>query len=155
MASNRDSIDEAPATRAPWHLWAVGIAALLWNAIGAVDYVMTRSHNDAYLNAVMPGVEPATVYAFIEAMPILAQIGWGFGVWGAVAGTLLLLARSRFAMWAYLVSLIGAVVSFGVQYTGPKPPEGMDDGIMPMVIIAIALGLFLYARAMRSKGVLR
>lgn len=142
-------------TRTPLHLWIVGVVAALWNAIGAADYTMTRMQNDDYFRAVMPGIEPSVIYAYIDAMPILAQAGWGVGVWGAVAGTLLLLARSRFALWAYLASLAGAIVSFGVQYAGPKPPEGMDDGIMPIVITAIALGLFLYARAMKSKGVLR
>jgi len=26
----------------PWHVWVVGIVALLWNAMGALDYTMTE-----------------------------------------------------------------------------------------------------------------
>ncbi len=33
--------------------------------------------------------------------------------------------------------------------------DGGFNAIMPYVIIAVALGLFVYARAMRIKGVLR
>ncbi len=155
MGEDATDVRSEAATRTPLHLWAVGVAALMWNAIAAADYVMTRMQNDDYFRAVMPGAEPSVIYAYIDAMPILAQAGWGLGVWGAVAGTLLLLARSRFALWAYLASLAGAIISFGIQYAGPAAPEGMDDGIMPIIITVIALGLFLYARAMKAKGVLR
>jgi hypothetical protein len=29
-------------TRAPWHLWVIGGIALLWSAMGAMDYVVGR-----------------------------------------------------------------------------------------------------------------
>ena len=151
MASEA-AIDRA---KAPAHLWIVGILALIWNALGVTDYVMTRLRHEEYSRAVMPDLDPATVYAYVDNMPLLGSIGWGLGVWGALAGTLLLLARSRHAVAAYLVSLIGAIVSFGFQFAGPKPPEGMDDPVMPIVITAIAIALLLYARWMRRKGVLR
>ena len=154
MASEPIDTHRHGSDKVPLHLWAVGVIALLWNAIGVTDYVMTRLHHDVYFRTVMPGVEPTTVYAYIDAMPMVAQAGWGLGVWGAAAGTLFLLARSRWAVWAYLASLVGAVVTFRIQYDGPKPPEGMDDGIMPVVITAIALALYLYARAMRARRVL-
>jgi len=151
MASDIKSV----SVKAPVHLWIVGILALLWNLIGVVDYVMSRSRNDEYFQAVIPSLDPAVIYAYIDRMPLLVAAGWGLGVWGALVGTLLLLARSRHAVLAYLVSLVGAVVSFGVQFGGPKPPEGMDGPVMPIVITLIALALLLYARAMRAKGVLR
>jgi hypothetical protein len=31
-------------TDAPWHLWLVGVIAVLFNAIGAFDFVMAMSH---------------------------------------------------------------------------------------------------------------
>ena len=37
--------------KAPWHLWVVGIVALLWSAGGAFDYVMTQTRNEEYLAA--------------------------------------------------------------------------------------------------------
>jgi hypothetical protein len=30
------------ATKAPWHLWAVGIVTLLWTAVGIFSYMMTH-----------------------------------------------------------------------------------------------------------------
>ena len=34
--------------KTPWHIWVVGIFALLWNAFGALDYVLTRYDVAAY-----------------------------------------------------------------------------------------------------------
>ena len=41
--------------RTPVHLWIVGIVALLWNAIGCYDYLMTRMRNTDYFEKMMPG----------------------------------------------------------------------------------------------------
>jgi hypothetical protein len=55
---------------------------------------------------------------------------------------------------AFLASLIGMGLSFGDQFLVHRPPAGMDDPILPLCIIIVGLGLFFYARAMRSRGVL-
>jgi len=33
----------------PLHLWVVGILALLWNAIGVLNYLMTQTRNETYM----------------------------------------------------------------------------------------------------------
>ena len=92
----------------------------------------------------------------MDAMPIYASFGWGLGVWSALGGTLLLLARSRHAVTLYLASLVGMALSFGYQFLlAPPAPPGMDSPVIPLVIIAIGIALFVYARQMRIKGVLR
>jgi hypothetical protein len=144
--------------RAPVHLWIVGILSLLWSCFGCYDYLMTRLHNTDYLASAMPGVDPAAALAWVEDMPMYAQIGWGLGVWLAFLGAVLLLMRSRWAVWSYGISFVGAVLSLGYQLLLAPPLAGADAAIykiMPVVIILVALGLFLYARAMEKKGVLR
>ena len=146
--------------RPPIHLWIVGGLATLWNIIGPTDYLMTRMRNDAWIEMGMPGVDPQIVYGYIDNMPIWSHIGWGLGVWGGLLGSILLLARSRYAVPTYLVSLLGVAMSLGWQLVaGPDMPAEMTKGvmsqIMPYLIIVIAVALFLYARAMRMKGVLR
>ena len=50
------------------------------------------------------------------------------------------------------------MIGLGYQLLRPAPVAGMHDGAnayMPYVIIAVALGLFLYARAQSARGVLR
>lgn len=33
----------------PWDLCVVGVIGLLWNAMGALDYVMTETRNEAWM----------------------------------------------------------------------------------------------------------
>ena len=150
-----ENATEQEAIRTPIHLWVVGVVAVLWNAIGVVDYVMMRTHNMHYLEAAMPTGDARATLAYMDAMPLLASCGWALGVWGAIAGSLLLLARSRYAVIAYAVSLVGAVVSFAFQFTGPPRPASMSSPVLPIIITVIAMALLLYARWMRSRGVLR
>ena len=142
--------------RTPAHLWIVGGLAALWNAFRAYDYLMTRMRNLDYLSQMG---DPNAVLAWIDDFPIWAQVGWGLGVWMGVLGSLLLLGRSRWAVPAFGLSLVGMALSFGYQYSGASPmPARMSGSVMvyfPLVIVAIGLALFAYARAMAKKGVLR
>ena len=145
--------------KTPVHLWIVGGLALLWNAFGAIDYLMTRMRNLEYLSQM--GGDPNELLAYLDSFPIWAQLGWGLGVWGGVIGSLLLLARSRYAVWAFGLSLVGMALSFGYQYMGAPPmpaPAAMTEGPMayvPVFIIIVGIALFLYARSQRAKSVLR
>ena len=152
-------MDQATGGRAPLHLWIVGGLALLWSAFGCFDYVKTRLRDTDYLASMMPTVDPNAVLAWIDAFPIWAQFGWGLGVWGGLAGAILLLLRSRWAVLAMGLSLVGAVLGLGYQALAAPPLQGMEGStaaaVMPYVIISVALALFLYARKMRANGVLR
>ena len=144
--------------RAPVHLWIVGGLSFLWGCFGAYDYLMTRTRNLDYIASAMPGVDPRVALAWVDAMPLYAQIGWGMGVWLGLLGAVLLLFRSRWAVWSYGLSFVGAVLSLGYQLVLAPPLPGADTAmnkVLPLVIILVALALFLYARAMEKKGVLR
>jgi hypothetical protein len=151
-------MQQAVSARAPAHLWIVGILSLLWNGFGAFDYTMTRMRNTDYLASAMPGVDPNATLAWIDAFPIYAQIGWALGVWLGLLGSVLLLLRSRWAVWSYGLSRGGAVLGLGYQVALAPPRAGAEGAmftLLPYVIILVALGLFLYARAMERKGLLR
>jgi hypothetical protein len=151
-------MQQAVAARTPVHVWIVGILSLLWSCVGCYDYVMTRMHNTDYLAKVMPKVDPNAMLTWIDGFPIWAQFGWGLGVWMGLLGSILLLVRSRYAVWAFGLSLLGAVLGLGYQIALAPPLAGADDAMskaMPYVIILIAVALFLYARAQAAKGVLR
>ena len=151
-------MQQAVSARTPVHVWIVGIVSLLWNAFGCYDYVMTRMRNTDYLAKMMPKVDPNAALAWVDSFPIYAQIGWGLGVWGGLLGSVLLLMRSRYAVWAFGVSLLGAVLGLGYQIALAPPLAGADDTMskaMPYVIILIAAAFFLYARAQAAKDVLR
>ena len=96
--------------------------------------------------------------AHVAGFPIYAQFGWGLGVWGGLIGSILLLLRSRYAVHAFGVSLVGMVLSFGYQFLGAAPLPAMTSGAMtlvPVLIILVGIALFFYARSQGAKGVLR
>ena len=141
-----------PNIRAPWHLWVVGIAALLWNAVGAVDYVMTQTRNAQYMSAFTP-----EQLAFFYGLPAWTVAAWAIGIWGAVLGSLLLLFRKAIAVWFFLASLIGVALTTLQNYVlsnGLEVMGGPGSVLFTAVIFLVAIGLYLYARAMRGRGVI-
>ena len=138
----------------PWHLWVIGIVSLLWNAMGAADYTMTRYGGEEYM--LTAGMDAAGI-AWILSAPAWATAGWALGVWGAVAGSLLLLLRSRYSVWAFAVSLLGIVVMTAYSMANPYPASMTSTGatLFEWTIKLVALLLLLYAWAMRKRGVLR
>ena len=143
----------------PVHIWIVGAMSFIWSCFGCYDYLMTRLRDTDYLASAMPGVDPNNVLAWVDAFPLYAQIGWGLGVWMGLAGSILLLIRHRLAVWAYGLSLLGAVLGLGYQIALAPPLPGAHETPMmkaiPYIVILIAVALFVYARAMEKRGVLR
>ena len=145
---SESSMERAPT---PWHLWAIGGVTLLWNAFGAFDYVMTQTRNAAYLNAYT-----AEQIDFFANFPVWVDAAWAFGVWGALAGSVLLLLRSRWARAAFGLSLAGMAVSFVHNLAaGAGDLMGPAALVMTGVIIIVAVALFFYAGLMARRGVLR
>ena len=143
--------------RTPIHLWIVGALALIWNGYGSTDYLMTKMRNIDWISQT-PGVDPQAMLAWTDGFPFWANFGWGLGVWMGLVGSVLLLLRHRWAAPAFALSFVGAIVGLGYQIFGTPPPSPLDQGffkVMPWVIIAIALGLYAYARAADRKGILR
>ena len=140
--------------KTPWHIWLIGVLSLLWNAGGAYDYVMAHYAADTYLAQATPEQQ-----AYYADFPAWATAFWALGVWGALAGSVLLLARSRFAALAFGVSLIGLMANTTRLFatSGVEAVELLGKGnlIFTAALIVVALGLWLYARAMAQAGVLR
>ena len=142
----------AQPVRTPIHVWIVGIIALIWNAGGAYAYLMTQTENAGYMAQLTP--EQVEYYA---QFPAWATSVWAIAVWGSVLGSILLLLRSRWAEPVFLVALVGVVVNTirttvvgGWQIMGGAGPIAFS-----VSIVVIALGLWLYARVMKARGVLR
>ena len=145
-------MDEAVAKEraaTPKHIWIVGILSLVWNAFGAFDYVMTNTRNAAYLANFPPGMMD-----IIDAFPVWVMAAWAFGVWGALAGSVLLLLRSRHAVMAFSLSLLGLAASTFYQF-GIDAPEVMGMNAMTLIIWIIAVLLLLYSIRLRGDRVLR
>lgn len=139
-------------TRTPSHLWWIGGLALLWNAMGAWDYVMTETRNPSY----MSGFTQEQL-DFFYGLPAWVVSAWAAGVWGGVFGAVLLLARRRLAEWLLLASLAGVAVTTFRNYVLADGMTILGDAfslVFTGVIVLFAIGLWRYAVTMRTRGVL-
>jgi len=140
--------DTAPTK--PTHIWIVGVAALLWNSFGALDYTMTRLQ--------LVDLPPAQM-AYLNSFPFWANIGWAFGVWGAFLGSILLLMRSRHAVTSFGLSLVGLAGNLLWRFVLSGKDETVLFGANPYPlaagILVVAVALCIYAQRQRVAGILR
>lgn len=146
---------QATPARAPLQFWVIAVISLLWNSFGCYDYFMSMSDPLGYMAAV--GMGEAEI-AYMQAMPSWLTAFWALGVWGSLAGSVLLLLCSRHAVTAFALSLLGLAVSQLAQFTDPAFPPSMHSGAMigmTLVIWAALLFLLWYSRRVATAGVLR
>jgi len=144
--------EEAVGSRAaPKHLWVVGGLALLWNAIGAFDYLMTRMQNEAYMGQFSP-----EQIEYFTGFPTWVVFFWAIAVWGAVLGSVLLLLRKKLAAPVFLASFASMVVTslHNFLLTNGLEVMGVRGAVFSVVVFVVALGLWLYAKGMADRGVL-
>jgi hypothetical protein len=142
----------APTSPRPKHLWVVGVVSLLWNAVGAFDYLMTQTRNASYMSQFSE-----EQLEFFYGFPMWVEGAWAIAVWGALAGSVMLLFTKRLSVGLFLVSLVAMVLTTIHNYFLSNGLEVNGDPfsiVFTVVIALISIALFLYARAMAAKGVL-
>jgi hypothetical protein len=139
------------STKAPAHLWIVGLLAVLWNAIGAFDYTATEYRLDFYMSQFN---EQQLDYFY--GFPAWAVAAWAIAVWSSLLGSLGLLLRKSWAVWLFGAGLAGLAVStfYNFVITDGIAVMGTGGAWFTGVIWFIALALFLYARGLSRRGVL-
>lgn len=145
------SEDAATSRRRPWHLWLVGVLGLLWNSVGAYDYVMTQTRNESYMSQFTP-----EQLEFFYGFPTWVVASWAVAVWGGMLGALLLLFRKRLSVPVLLISFLAMIVTSIHNFLLSDALEvlgGVGVGFS-VFIFAVAFGLWLYARAMAKRKVL-
>lgn len=141
------------ATAGPrWHIWAVGLASLMWNAMGCLDFTLTVTRQPVAMAQMS-----TAMLDWLDGAPAWSIVAWGLGTWGALAGSLLLLMRNRWAVPAFAGSLLGLAGVQVWQHAGGAPAElsGAGNLAFTALLWAVAIGLLLYARRMAKAGVLR
>ena len=140
--------------KTPWHLWLVGVIAVLFNAIGAFDHVMSTVQGSSYMASA--GMTPAQI-AHYQEMPLWMMAAWAIGVWGAMLGSVLILLRNKLAFAVFAVSLAAFLVNLLYTYVLTDGGEimGKPMAITSAVITVLLLFFMGYARAMARRSVLR
>ncbi|MEJ2719565.1 MAG: hypothetical protein P8181_00310 [bacterium] len=144
-------MSEAQVTTTPRHLWIVGVVALLWSLIGAMDYLLTQTENEAYMSQFTP-----EQIEFFYSFPAWLVAFWAIAVWGSVLGSVLLLMRKKLAAPVFAVSFVCMLVTvvYNYGFAGGLEFASGSDLFFSAVVFVVALGLVIYARRMAAKGVL-
>jgi len=151
MADSESRVGET-GRRTPVHLWIVGVLALLWNSMGAFDYLATQLELDFFMSQFSE-----EQLAYFYGFPKWAVAGWALGVWGAFAGSIGLLLRKKWSVFAFAVSLAGLVVSsiYTLLLSNGIEMGGAGGVVFTVVIWAVAIFLLLYAGSQAKREVLR
>lgn len=136
-------------SKAPAHLWLVGLVTLLFNAMGVISYLTTKLGMLAEMGL------NASQIAFMDSYPAWVSAFWALGVWGAFAGSVLILLRSKWAVAAMVAALAGLAVVTFYHYAMIEVPADMQSPALDVAIWAVTLFLLVYARRMTAAGVLR
>ena len=135
----------------PKHLWIIGIISLLWNFVGAFDYLMTQTQNEAYM-----GNFTQEQLDYFYGFPTWVVAFWALAIWSSVLGSILLLLRKRLATPVFLVSFVAMVITsiHNYGFYDAMAVSGAGGLAFAAVIFVISLFLWLYSRAMGARGVL-
>jgi hypothetical protein len=146
-------MSDAPA-RTPWHLWLVGVIAVLFNAIGVFDFVMSRVQGADYMAGA--GMTRDQI-AHYQSMPMWMTIVWALGVFSAFLASLLLLLRKKLALFVFVLSLAAFLVNLLYTYvlTDGGVVMGQQMAITSVIITGLLVFFSWYSRSMASRHVLR
>lgn len=138
-------MDQANGSAAvPTSFKAVAWLGMVWNTIGAVLYTWAKLDPVAAAASAPPAMQD-----YMANMPLYAHLGWSLGIWGSLLGSVLMLMGRRAAVTAFLVSLLGALVSFGAQ-----AQAGVLEVPMAAFITGIIALLLWYSRRAQGQGLL-
>lgn len=137
--------------KTPVHLWIVGVLSLLWNSMGAFDYLATQLGLEFYLSQFSE-----EQLAYFTSFPAWMVAAWALGVWGSFVGSIALLLRKKWAFHAFAVSLAGLFVSsiYSFGLSNGAEIAGTGGMVFNAVIWIVAILLLVYSRAQTKNGVL-
>lgn len=131
-----NEITSTPKVATLWHVWLIGILALIWYGMSAFDYFMTVTH----------------FYSF----PMWVDISWGIYVLAGILGAIALLFRKRWAVSVFTISLVAMVItSFYIfASNGLSGSVGVGALVFTAITFIFAVGLVVYARYLARKEAL-
>ena len=134
-----------------WSFWLISVIALLWNVGGAINYLMQT-------NMEFVSTLPETHRAIIEGRPAWATGGFAIGVFGGALGCLLLLLRKSIALYIFIASLLGIVVTMihTANVAGSKTHFSTAEiFVMILLPVIVAAILIWYSKLAMRKGWIR
>lgn len=128
-----------------WSFWVIGAIALIWNAMGVVNYFMQ-------MNPDVLEMYRESERAIIAGRPAWATGGFAIAVFGGALGSLLLLLRKSLATYLFIASLVG-VIGAMLHTLGAGIEFGVGE-ILGIILMPLVVAAFLiwYSKYVEGKG---
>ena len=139
-------------SRLPAPLWltAAALGGIAWNLFGAVQFAGSVTATEASL--VASGLTPEQA-AVMTGYPAWMTLAFAIGVFGGLAGSVLLLLRRASAMPVLLASLVAYVALWiGDAIHGVFAAMGTPQVVILTTVVAIAAALFALSRHPAAKA---
>jgi hypothetical protein len=135
-----------------WY-WIVAGLGLAWNVFGLTAFKEFATGTKEYWQSTGMTAEQAALYS---SLPTWMTVVFAIGVFGAVIGCVLLLARHRLALPVLAVSMAGyALLYVGDIVLGVFSALGTPQVAVLTTVIAVAAALLWLAIHARSRAILR
>jgi Ca2+/Na+ antiporter len=127
-----------------WSFWAIGAVALIWNVLGAINYLVQ-------MNADSLAAYREVEQAIIEGRPAWATGAFAIAVFGGTLGCLLLLLRKSAAYYLFIASLLGVIVTM-IHTLSVDIDFGFGE-IVGFIVMPVVVAAFLiwYSKHVESK----
>lgn len=124
-------------------------AAVVWNILGVIAYMMEVTMSDATLAAM-----PAAERMLYEQMPAWVTAAFAIAVFAGLAGSIALALRKRAAMPLLVLSLLAVLAQMGYLFlvADVAAVKGPSSAVMPAAITLIAVGLVALAAYVRERS---
>jgi hypothetical protein len=139
---------EKPLPKAPWHLYLLGGAALLWSLLALFDFMAILVGFTPYTGQMS---EPAL--AFVQATPAWVMALRGLSIIASLAGAIFLIRRRRHAAGVMALAASLTILSVGFSFTRPVPEDTM--AVFAVCLVVVSVLLLHYTQTMARRGVLR
>ncbi|MEM0947694.1 MAG: hypothetical protein AAGK37_09830 [Pseudomonadota bacterium] len=137
----------------PWHFWPVALVALLWSLAASTDHLLTVLRVPAYL-----GLFSDDLVAYITDLSSTLIAIWGVGVWAGFGGVLMMCWNARGSAMVLALAAAGSTCLAVWLIVLAEPPlrhvAGIAGDAIMMISAVVPILIWLYARALHSRGVL-
>lgn len=140
---------QKPVLKAPWHLYLIGAAAVLWNTLGLFGFLATLTRFPPYMNQF-----PEESRIYWASLPLWTFAIWGIAVISALVGSILLLRRQAAAVRVLALSATSTILSMAATYSQPAA-DADQNRVVGVFVIVVGLLLLNYAYHMTKRGILR
>ena len=129
-----------------WSFWAIGAVALIWNAMGVMNYF-------AQMNAETVASMPDAYQVVIKGRPTWATGAFATAVFGGALGCVLLMLRKSVAVYLFIASLLGVIATM-IHALGVNSSSNDFSPVWIGATMSLMVAAFLiwYSKQAERKG---